>query len=586
MANINDFKIINARSIKKFEQAVDELQLKDSLIKKIKETQKTRLGFYFLTLEVLTGVSDFRTLDEYIIDCDYNKLIHDNAIDDLGIDAVYIDENDGNHTIYLFTYKFREKFNPDKTQAESAFLNSNKFLSYVYNMEINDDVKSLDKKVQDFIRDIISKLKSNTPWEIVLYSISNENQPFDKRLDPIINNYKKTFGLSTKSITLNEITAFLSERKSDKKCSFIVDKKDLLMYKVDDQATDCSYVVRINLIDVIRLCCNDDELSKNYSLEDDNEVANSELEKSLLFDNIRGYLGQTNYNKNIKGTIIEEPEKFFMFNNGITITTSYLEAKQVNSGAKMLFELNDYQLVNGGQTINTIFEYLQSDDGDKIIKLRQASVLVRIFKVSDAGSEVSNFFDGSKSKGTLKNRIAEYTNSQNSINPQDLKSVSSLQILIQQFLAQKDIEYIRKAGIEPIDKCFNYRITMDQLTKLLYSCQGYPERVTNQKRKLYIDYYDGIYAVSEGEFDFDGMYEKITCYFRLRDKFSTYTEQRIYYLIYLIYRFKVNDEKANDLLNDTLDEYKFNGTTPSRALIQKGFKDNLDETVKKNLATV
>ena len=180
----------------------------------------------------------------------------------------------------------------------------------------------------------------------------------------------------------------MSEKKSDKECAFIVDKKDLLMYKTDDQVTDCSYVVRINLIDVIRLCCNDDELSKKYFLEDDNEVKNAELEKTLLYDNIRGYLGQTIYNANIKTTIIEEPENFFMFNNGITITTTFLEARPVNSGAKMLFELKDYQLVNGGQTINTIFEYLQSVDEDKIIKLRQAGVLLRIFKVSDNDDEI------------------------------------------------------------------------------------------------------------------------------------------------------------------------------------------------------
>ena len=78
MANINDFKIINARSNKKFEQAAIELNVS----KLINE------------------------LDEFLIDCDYNKIMHDKGMDDLGIDAVYIDENDGNHIIYLFTYNF------------------------------------------------------------------------------------------------------------------------------------------------------------------------------------------------------------------------------------------------------------------------------------------------------------------------------------------------------------------------------------------------------------------------------------------------------------------------------------------------
>ena len=157
----------------------------------------------------------------------------------------------------------------------------------------------------------------------------------------------------------------------------------------------------------------------------------------------------------------------------------------------------------------------------------------------------------------MKNRIAEYTNSQNSINPQDLKSVSSLQLLIQQSLGQKDIEYIRKTGIESNDMRFKHRITMDQLTKLLYSAQGYPERVTNQKRKLYTDYYDSIYVIGENGFDFEGTYNIIVDYFSLRERYSTYTEQRIYYLIYLIYNFKVDAEKAESMLKDTLDKYNY-----------------------------
>ena len=121
MANINDFKIINARSINKFKYVTDELNV-SYLMDELQDIQKARLGFYYLTMEVLTGVSDFRTIDECIIDCDYNKILHGKGIDDLGIDAIYMDETDGNHIIYLFTYKFREKFNPEKNQEEEAIL--------------------------------------------------------------------------------------------------------------------------------------------------------------------------------------------------------------------------------------------------------------------------------------------------------------------------------------------------------------------------------------------------------------------------------------------------------------------------------
>lgn len=585
MANINDFKIIKARSINKFSQAAKELCVCE-LIDKLDDNQKARLGFYFLTMEVLTGVSDFRLLDEFIIDCKYNETIHGKGMDDLGIDAVFIDESDGNHKINLFTYKYRDNFNPDRTQKEATILNSIKFLDSIFNMENDEDFSLIDEKVCSFIKDIIEKMQSNTPWEIILYSISNENLSFDKRVDPIIKNFKKSYGLEIKSIVLNDLIGFFSEKRTDKKCKFVVNKEDLLMYKSDPQVTNCSYVVRVNMIDVIRICGNDDVLACNYTLEDDNEICGTELDISLLYDNIRGYLGDTNYNNNIELTIAEEPENFFMFNNGLTIITSALEANEQNSHVKMRFELKDYQLVNGGQTINTIFQYLlKAKDENKIEKLRHASVLVRIFKVSENIDDGETDIKGTKkNKGLLRNRIAEYTNSQNSINPQDLKAVSSLQVQIQQYFEQNKIGYVRKAGIESRDSNYDDRITMEQLAKVLYSCMGHPERVTNQKRKLFTEYYENIFSENDNGFDFENALEKARKYFELRKKYSKYTEQRIYYLMYIIYKYEVQDDIAKCWLESTLNSYS--SMYPARALIQKGFKDALDKTISSNVLNV
>ena len=47
-----------------------------------------------------------------IIDTDYHNIIfHNKTIDDLGIDAVYIDDESEEIKINLFNFKFREKFN-------------------------------------------------------------------------------------------------------------------------------------------------------------------------------------------------------------------------------------------------------------------------------------------------------------------------------------------------------------------------------------------------------------------------------------------------------------------------------------------
>ena len=72
MADINDFKIINNKCKKIF-----DLQHKDIKFDNLKEDKidikKTRIGFYYLALESITGIKDFDKLSDMIIDTDYHK---------------------------------------------------------------------------------------------------------------------------------------------------------------------------------------------------------------------------------------------------------------------------------------------------------------------------------------------------------------------------------------------------------------------------------------------------------------------------------------------------------------------------------
>ena len=93
----------------------------------------------------------------------------------------------------------------------------------------------------------------------------------------------------------------------------------------------------------------------------------------------------------------------------------------------------------------------------------------------------------------------------------------------------------------------------------------------------FIIYYDNIYATGENGFNFEEAYDITRRYLNLRQKYTSYTEQRIYYLIYLIYNYDIDDNKADEIINDTLKQFK--NTSPARALIQKGFKSKLDENI-------
>ena len=57
------------------------------LNEKTADIDRIRIGFYFLTLKSITGVSDDKDISDMIIDTDYLSKIKNKVNDDLGVDA-------------------------------------------------------------------------------------------------------------------------------------------------------------------------------------------------------------------------------------------------------------------------------------------------------------------------------------------------------------------------------------------------------------------------------------------------------------------------------------------------------------------
>ena len=149
MASLNDFKLVNIKSKKMF-----------SFIKNVRRTdlndvQKSRMGFYHLVLENVTGVRDADDVSEMIIDTDYNKLLYGKTVNDLGIDAInYIgDDNEQEITVQLFNFKFRENYKVDKNMEESSVNGSIKFLEYI----CTSDEEKIAKLPDDIVKENIEK---------------------------------------------------------------------------------------------------------------------------------------------------------------------------------------------------------------------------------------------------------------------------------------------------------------------------------------------------------------------------------------------------------------------------------------------
>lgn len=558
MATINDFKLVNSYSTELLKRIYSISQFN-----KLSESNQKRFGFYFLILQLTTGNTDFDELERMIIDTDYCKNIRKVENNDYGIDAVYIDEDD--KRIVLYNFKFRDTFSKNKGGKQGPILDSTKFLSMSLNGSYKDvdDSFSISKEKMEIINE---KINSDVIWNIELIVVSNENQSIDIN-QPEINSLKKDYDVDIKPIVLDDIIGFLHNRNSEFSAKFIVDKESFLVYEEDSLSSAKSYLVKLSVADLIRITSTDKEQRDNFQY-DTQEIKNLKLEVGILYENVRGYLSNSKYNKSIIKTLSECPNKFFVFNNGITLTAKNVKAEPKNANKKYTFTLDDMQIVNGGQTLRSIYKFKEKEFDEE--KLENASVLVRIFKTED--------------NDELINEIAEYTNSQNAISDADLKSINKIQIKIEKFLYTHGIDYIRKAGDIGIDNNLRTQIGKEKLAQILYSYKGYPDRSTNQKKKLFGIYYDEIFG--EDIIEFDKVLELIELYNTIEAKYKElYGANEVYTqkVLYIIYLQSIRDDIEANIhqLEDILDKYRRDDDlSKARKLIQKGFKEFLDTSLK------
>ncbi|MCR4816650.1 MAG: AIPR family protein [Bacteroidales bacterium] len=127
----------------------------------------------------------------------------------------------------------------------------------------------------------------------------------------------------------------------------------------------------------------------------------------LLNQNVRNYLGGTiKVNKGMAKTLREAPSMFFAYNNGISSTASRVGLRRDEGGKLFITNVTNWQIVNGGQTTNTIFNmYSRGFD------LKNAFVTLKVSEIN---------FEDEKKKSTAISEIARFANSQTQIKESDL----------------------------------------------------------------------------------------------------------------------------------------------------------------------
>ncbi len=138
------------------------------------------------------------------------------------------------------------------------------------------------------------------------------------------------------------------------------------------------------------------------------EIYRDEGQK-LIEKNVRSFLQATGkINKGIKKTLVEEPEMFMTYNNGISTTAKsiVIDEEKSDDDFVVIKEIVDWQIVNGGQTTASIYNALQT--GVDISKVN-VQMKLTVIRERSRTEEMVGF-------------ISKYANSQNKINMSDFSA--------------------------------------------------------------------------------------------------------------------------------------------------------------------
>jgi hypothetical protein len=556
MANLNDFKLVNQKSNKYFNLLENELSFNSE---NFSDKDKERYGFYLFVLESISGKKDILDLVNLITDTEFNSNINGLKINDLGVDAVFIDKEKS--TINLFNFKFRESFKWNKGQDTTEATISTKFINAIS----ENNIDFLDNKLKEYAEEILKCFNSSTEWNFKLYIVSNDTKEFTNDSTDI-KLLEEHYSLEVIPFGLPKIMETISLRPAPINASLVVDTNAVMSYAENDLSSSISYILRLVNSEIIRITCDNNEIRSQHNIEDEKILYGQKPSFSVLFDNVRGFKQKSTYNQNILKSLKEEPEKFFMYNNGITIIADAINAKKINSNKRLKLDLKNIQVLNGGQTLRTIHSFNSLDENNITDYLSKSETLVRIFTTQDE----------------YINKIAEYTNSQNPISNVDLKSLRNEQIQLEQYLDDHNIIYARKTGDTGLvnDKKYLHKISMEKFGQILFSIKGNPHKATSQKKQIFDKNYQDIFGKS---LDIGKAPEQVKNYFIIMNEYKQLnlisSDNKVFYILYLL-----ENIPSKTIENLILSLEKFlsifkteKELADTRKLLQLTFKEKLDE---------
>ena len=384
-------------------------------------------------------------------DADIKDLITD-GFGDNGIDAVYVDDNS---TLHLLQFKFPEK-SIDKASKEddiSSFISGAKcFIGSDSEFALRNWNEKLLAK-----REIVKKL---TLKGTILHFVS-----FSRQIPTSIESYKESINEYSKRENLNISFEYYS-------CEEICH-----LYICSQIKTWPNFKLKYKsyYFDNLDSSKKDNNSAIFYISLYDYYLAIKDLNGDIYEGNVRYFYEKSEVNSEIMSTLINEPENFYLLNNGVTIICQAFFHDKTNS----LIDIRNGSIVNGAQTTQCILNAVSkviSDSGD-IEPFKKSYVLVKAIQVS--------------SDLELTNKIVYALNSQNRM-PVSYFVSNDVNIHFLQhqfeinqafFLEIKKNEYLKEKQ-KRVNQFLGEKVSVEALLQeyeLFYDINHIPHIVANRK---------------------------------------------------------------------------------------------------------
>lgn len=427
-------------------------------------------AFYFVVLDLILGLQDDEIRDS-ITDGHFLRESQQQTGHDRGIDALYIDEVATPPIVHMFNFKYAESFSKAKNNNFPSG-EIDKILNFIN--AVNQQEESLLKEVNPLlaskVQDIWKLFESQNP-KFILHFCANFYNTFESsEKDRLERSVGKNVDIAYH--LMPELVKYLVSEDRQ-----IVNGKIKGIDKGFFEKSDGNIralVVNIDARDLVRIVIDDEAMRNQSDLDDEEYEALKQLKilEDAFNDNVRTYLKKSSINKNIKTTALsEDNNKFFYYNNGITLTC---DAFSYSSRRSPVIELKNIQIVNGSQTIHSLYEAFLEDSKN----FADIEVLCRICEVRDS---------------SLSTRIAEYTNSQNPVKSRDIRSVDFVQLSLEKEFSVMDKFYERKKN-QYSDKPLKQRIDAEKAGQVIMAFfNRSPYEAKNRKGLIFGDKYEEVF---------------------------------------------------------------------------------------------